>query len=134
MIPLRLAWAMTIHRAQGKALELAVVNLGKSEKCSGLALATLSRVRDIDHMLIASCPFDRLNSINNSVCLQKQIIELGRLKQMHLFSYLNTVFKQRQWTKIYRQVIIIFVEVVSKKSKPEYNTGSKSLLFGFVSK
>ena len=47
------------------------VNLGKNKKCPGLALVALvalARVRDIDHMLIALCPFDRLSSINNSVC------------------------------------------------------------------
>ena len=51
-VPLRLAWAITIHKSQGETLKLAVVHLGKSEKCSGLSLVALSRVKDLRNMLI----------------------------------------------------------------------------------
>ncbi|HEY0652265.1 MAG TPA: AAA family ATPase, partial [Chryseosolibacter sp.] len=51
-IPLVLSWASTIHKAQGKTLDSAVIDLGASEKCQGLALVALSRVRRLNDFLI----------------------------------------------------------------------------------
>ena len=45
-VPLRLSWAMTIHKSQGLTLEKAWIELGKTEKISGLSYVALSRVRN----------------------------------------------------------------------------------------
>ena len=46
-LPLKLAWAMTIHKSQGLTLEKAWVDIGKSEKFTGLTYVGLSRVRKL---------------------------------------------------------------------------------------
>ena len=43
--PLNLSWALTIHKSQWKTLERLVIDLVAGEKCSGLTLVALSRVR-----------------------------------------------------------------------------------------
>ena len=61
---------------------LAVVNLGERERCSGLALVALSRVKRLEHMLIAPMPFSRLSSIGKSPGFALQLKELAALDAM----------------------------------------------------
>ena len=49
---LMLTWYFMIHKYQGKTLYCAVINLGKSEKYSGMTLVALSFVRKIIHFLL----------------------------------------------------------------------------------
>jgi len=44
-IPLRLSWAVTIHKSQGLALDKAVIDVGKKEFSSGLTYVACSCVR-----------------------------------------------------------------------------------------
>jgi ATP-dependent DNA helicase PIF1 len=53
-IPLVLAYAMTIHRAQGSTLDYAVVDLGSSIFTEGQAYVAISRCRDIRGLFISS--------------------------------------------------------------------------------
>jgi len=59
-IPLKLAWAVTIHKAQGLTLNKVVIDIdiGKKEFSSGLAYVTCSRVRSLQDLLfIAPFPY-----------------------------------------------------------------------------
>lgn len=47
-MPLQLAWAMTIHRAQGMSLDAAVMDVGSSVFADGQAYVALSRVRTLE--------------------------------------------------------------------------------------
>ena len=55
-LPLKLAWAVTIHKSQGLTLDRAVVDVGKKEFCAGLTFVAISRVRCITDLLF-SPPF-----------------------------------------------------------------------------
>ena len=44
-LPLKLAWAITVHKAQGMNLDLATMDLGASVFTTGQAYVTLSRMR-----------------------------------------------------------------------------------------
>jgi len=64
--PLMLSWAFTIHKSQGKTLDRAVINPGKVEKCTGMTLVALSRVRKLEHMLLKPFSLERLEKVNKS--------------------------------------------------------------------
>ena len=50
--PLMISWAYTIHKSQGKTSYLAIIDLGNSEKCSGVKLVALSHVYYLIHLLL----------------------------------------------------------------------------------
>jgi ATP-dependent DNA helicase PIF1 len=51
-IPLRLAWAVTIHKSQGSTLDCALIDIGQTTFEYGQAYVALSRVRDINALYI----------------------------------------------------------------------------------
>lgn len=51
-IPLRLAYAVTIHKAQGATLDCALIDIGHSTFECGQAYVALSRVRDLESLYI----------------------------------------------------------------------------------
>ena len=56
--PLNLSWVFTIQKSQGKTLEYLVIDLGAGEKCSGLMLVALLRVRVFKHFLLKPLTFE----------------------------------------------------------------------------
>ena len=68
-VPLIIAWGFTIHKSQGKTLDCAVINLGKSEKCISMTLVSLSRVRKISHLLLKPNYFEQLTKVDKSKSL-----------------------------------------------------------------
>ena len=68
--PLVLSWAFTIHKSQGKTLKKAVIDIDTSEKCFGMTLVALSRVCELDDILLKSVSLERLQKINRSSRLQ----------------------------------------------------------------
>ena len=79
-LPLRLAWAITIHKAQGLTLDKVVIDVGKKEFSAGLTFVACSRVRRLSD-LVFNPPFDyqRAASLAKSQRLIERRLEDSRL-------------------------------------------------------
>jgi uracil-DNA glycosylase len=61
-IPLRVAYAVTIHKSQGATLDCALVDIGASTFECGQAYVALSRVRDLESLFVHNFKPDRVRA------------------------------------------------------------------------
>ena len=78
-LPLRLAWALTIHKSQGLTLSNAWIDIGKSERTAGVSYVAISRVKTLSSCIIIPMTYERLTSLKSSVNLQFRLQEENRL-------------------------------------------------------
>lgn len=79
-LPLKLAWAITIHKSQGLTLDKVVIDVGKREFSTGLTFVAYSRVRQLQDLLFTSpFPYQSLASLSNSSQLKERQDEDRRL-------------------------------------------------------
>ena len=79
-LPLKLAWAVTIHKSQGLTLDKVVIDVGKREFSAGLTFVACSRVRHLKDLLFSPpFPFQRLSGLGNSCHLKGRQQEDERL-------------------------------------------------------
>ncbi len=81
-LPLRLAWALTIHKSQGLTLPKAWIDIGKSERTAGVSYVAISRVKTLASCVIEPMTSERLTSLKSSANLQYRLEEEGRLDQL----------------------------------------------------
>ena len=81
-LPLRLAYALTIHKSQGLTLRKAWIDIGKSEKTPGITYVAISRVKTLSSLVIEPMTFERLTSVKSSATLQYRLEEESRLDQV----------------------------------------------------
>ena len=80
-LPLRLAYALTIHKSQGLTLIKAVIELGVSEKSLGLMYVTLSRLKCFHDFLIQPFTLERLQKLCKLTSLKPRQNEELRIKK-----------------------------------------------------
>ena len=90
-IPLKLSWAITIHKSQGLTLPKAWINLGTSEKTAGITYVAISTIRTLDSRVIEPMTIDSLKNIKDSSQLRFRIKEEIRLND------LATAFLHNNW-------------------------------------
>lgn len=65
--PIRLAWAITVHKSQGLTLEKAVIDLGEVDFTPGLSFVAMSRVKKLSGLMFnTSFPIGRLQKPRGS--------------------------------------------------------------------
>ena len=83
MLPLVLAWAITIHKSQGATLPRAVLNVGPVERQLGIFFVVISRVRSLLGLAFAH-PVDaeRLPKVANHAGMPFRKRAQGRLARL----------------------------------------------------
>lgn len=79
-LPLKLAWAVTIHKAHGLTLDKVVIDIGKKKFSAGLTFVACSCVRRLSD-LVFQPPFDyqRVANLGKSTRLAERRTEDARL-------------------------------------------------------
>ena len=65
-LPLKLAWAITIHKSQALTLPKAWIDIGQTQRTAGISYVAISRVRTLPSCIIEPMTFERLKSIKKS--------------------------------------------------------------------
>ena len=81
--PLRLAWAITVHKSQGLTLPKVVLDLSQTEHCLGLSYVAVSRVKSLNGLLFERpCDFDHFKKSNTAVCRDRDVDYTFRTNQL----------------------------------------------------
>lgn len=94
-LPLRLAWAMTIHKSQGLTLNKAWIDLGKSENFTGMTYVALSRVRNLSDLVVEPMTLERLQAPKKSPNLHFRIMEEQRLNKISKTTVFHIYIQQQ---------------------------------------
>ena len=81
-LPLRLRYAMTIHKSQGQTLPQVVVDVGKAERAAGSSFVAISRVPSLQNLVLQPMSFQRLQAIGKSKQLQERLREEERSRNL----------------------------------------------------
>jgi hypothetical protein len=81
--PLRLAYAITVHKSQGLTLPKVILNLNQREHSLGLSYVAVSRVKTLDS-LVFEIPFDfeHFTSKNSAMSHNREMDYTFRTKQL----------------------------------------------------
>ncbi|XP_068744365.1 ATP-dependent DNA helicase PIF1-like [Montipora capricornis] len=90
-LPLKLAWAITIHKSQGLTLSNAWIDIGKTGKTAGISYVAISRVRTLSSCVIEPMTFERLTSLKKSKHLQFRDEEEKRLDELAKHTYYKRI-------------------------------------------
>ena len=104
-VPLRLAWAITVHKSQGMTLDAARIDLRKAF-VEGMGYVALSRVKNLSNLYLSG-----INQMALRVSEDAQIIDINlrdkAARDLKRFAYLEELAKKRK------------TEVVSAKKSPK---------------
>lgn len=81
-LPLKLAWAITIHKSQGLTLPKAWIDIGQTERTAGISYVAISRVRTLSTCIIEPMTFERLTSLKKSTNPKFRLEEESRLHNL----------------------------------------------------
>ncbi len=97
-IPLRLAWAITVHKSQGMTLDAAEIDLSKSF-VAGMGYVALSRVRSLKHLRLIGFNQMALKVSPEISAIDETLIELSdkNSKRVAEMSFLKKWLKKREF-------------------------------------
>ena len=110
-IPLRLAWAITIHKSQGMSLDAAHIDLSKAFT-PGMGYVALSRVRSLNGLKLMGLNQEALKVNTEILEFDKQ---LKKMSETTVFEFKNLSPQETLKKQEY------FLKSISSKSSPEKN-------------
>ncbi len=93
--PLRLAWAITVHKSQGMSLDAVEVDLSKSFE-RGMGYVALSRVRTLDGLRIIGLNKNALEVREDILIYDEDLKEMSALDKTWLYSLNDKDVKEMQ--------------------------------------
>lgn len=122
-VPLILAWALTIHKAQGSTLDIAEVDAGSGIFECGQTYVALSRVKSLEGLYLTSFDVNRVR-INKRVQEFYEVLDLELEKEKEKEKATTTILEIDRLPEAYVEVIpiveaVLVVEpVVKSELKP----------------
>ena len=85
-LPMKLAWAVTIHKSQGKTLQRVIVSLGRGTFAEGQLYVALSRCTSLDGLILKSVVKPHHVKVEREVTrfLNRQKVEVGEERSLGL--------------------------------------------------
>lgn len=81
--PLKLAYAMTVHKSQGETLTKGVIDFGSVERCLGSSYVQITRFKRFTDFLLIPFAYDRITErITSLSMLKERKVEENRLKNL----------------------------------------------------
>lgn len=93
--PLRLAWAITVHKSQGMSLDSVEVDLSKSFE-KGMGYVALSRVREIEGLRLTGLNKNALEVRENISLYDEYLQEMSAKDKVWLYSLDDREIKEKQ--------------------------------------
>lgn len=90
-VPLRLAWAITVHKSQGMTLDAAKIDLRKAF-VDGMGYVALSRVRDIENLYLYGINKKALSVSPDALAIDEVLVKTSQQTAKEL-EYLRTQMK-----------------------------------------
>ena len=101
-IPLRLAWAITVHKSQGMSLDAAEIDLSKAFVC-GMGYVALSRVKTLGGIKLLGFNDMALEVDKDVVELDKEFIEFSKITKQG-FQKMSRLSKKRAQRDFLRSI------------------------------
>ena len=92
-VPLRLAWAITVHKSQGMTLDAARIDLRKAF-VPGMGYVALSRVRDIDNLYLTGINRTALQMSDEAYTIDERL-KMRAVNDRERFQYLQRKAEER---------------------------------------
>ena len=92
-VPLRLAWAITVHKSQGMTLDAARIDLRKAF-VPGMGYVALSRVRDIDNLYLTGINHTALQMSDEAYTIDERL-KMRAANDRERFQYLQRKAEER---------------------------------------
>ena len=114
-IPLRLAWAITVHKSQGMSLDAAEIDLSKSFE-PGMGYVALSRVRTLNGLKLVGLN-DMAMKVSEEVLEKDQDLLLESNKVVAELQALNIEEKYKQQQNYLQQISLTKAEKIQQQEK-----------------
>ena len=107
-LPLKLAWAITIHKSQGLTLPKAWIDIGQTEKTAGISYVAISRVKTLRSCIIEPMTFERLKGLRKSANLKYRLEEEKKLDELAQDTCRNLIKKYNFSNKSSKKFMFTF--------------------------